>query len=101
MIPYITYREAVNGVNQYFILQKEHPHFVGTITTMPIANSIVNQPIASYNLWVTFYGTLRGNFIPIESDIYNQIESVLFDMAQWFYRERILKDNKRFKKWKI
>lgn len=102
MIPFITYREPdLLGNAQYYILQKAHPNIIGILVTMPKPEAIVNQPIAAYRLWVSFHGTLRENMIPAQSDIYNEIESVVSNMADWFYQERILKDNKRFKKWKL
>lgn len=95
--PFITFKEG----EDYFILQKEFPHYVGKIVREPIEGAMINQPIGAYMLWVTFNGVLRGNFIPSYQDVYDEIVHVFFEMSQWFYTERILKDPKRYKKWRI
>ena len=50
MIPFATYRELVNGQLEYFLVQKDYPHFLGRIVTAPIAKALVNEPVAGYNL---------------------------------------------------
>lgn len=99
--PYITYREHVGGKNHYFVLQKEFPHYVAIITTMPVEGALVNQPVASYQLYLSFNGTLSGNYIPSYQDVYDEIVHVFFEMSNWFYAERVLREPKRYKKWKI
>lgn len=102
MIPYISYREKKpDGTLGYFIAQKLFPHYVGEIVTSQIQGAIVNAPIAGYNLWITFAGTLRGNMIPNFKDIIKEIENNYFEMAQWYYENRIVVDSSRFKKFKI
>ena len=76
-IPFITYRELHNGQLEYYVLQKEFPHFLGRIVTSPVPNAIVNCPVAGYNLWVTFNGTLRGNIIPDYKNIIDEINIAL------------------------
>lgn len=95
--PFITFRED----EAYYILQKEFPHYCGKIVNYPIEGALINQPIASYNLYVTFNGVLRGNYVPSYNDVYNEIVHVFSEMANWYYLERIFKDPKRFKKWRI
>ena len=98
---YITYREEIDGDLQYFILQKEFPHFCCYISDKPIVNFIQPLPISSYDLWLVFNFTLRGNMIPSYKDIYDEICAVMTDMGLWFYSERILTNPKKYKKWKI
>ncbi len=100
MIPYITYRELENGHLQYYILQKEFPHYIGVISSHPINQTICQIPIPGYNLWVVFGGTLRGNMIPNYKDIQNEIDIEFQKMSIWFLTERIQSELKRFNKWK-
>jgi hypothetical protein len=99
-IPFATYRELQNGQLEYFIVQKDYPHFLGRIVTFPVEQSLVNCPVAGYNLWVTFNGTLRGNFYP--SNISTEEMQVIFEtIALWFCSERVIGNGKRFDKFKI
>jgi hypothetical protein len=100
MIPYITYREEKEGNLLYYILQKEHPHYVWVIAYGPIENKI-QIPITEHNLYVTFAGTIRGNFIPSYRDVVNQIEQTMTSMAIWYYENRILKEPKKYSKFKL
>jgi len=97
MAEFVTYKED----DKYFILQKEFPHFVCQISEQPIVNFIQPLPISNYNLWIIFYATLRGNMIPSYKDIHKEIVSVMNAMAIWYYEQRILQNEKKYKKWKI
>lgn len=102
MNPFITFRDKDDkGDLCYYILQRAHPHFVGKIVYNPVEGAIANEPIAGYNMWVTFANTLRGNFLPSYKNIQQEISTVMFSMSAWFYAERILMDKDRFKKFKI
>lgn len=101
MNPYITFREKdSNGNLQYYILQKEHPHYVGIITAFNDGSNWA-APIPGYNLYVLYSGTLIGNLIPLEKTISKNIELVLNNMAAWFWSERIVSAEWRYKKFKI
>lgn len=102
MNPYITYREH-DGVGnlKYYILQRAFPHFIGVLSEHPNHGSLVSIPIHGYNLWVNFGGTIRGNIIPQYQNIQDEIQSIYNSMASWFYAERIMVDEKRYKKFKI
>jgi hypothetical protein len=99
MIPYITYREEKEGNLLYYILQKEHPHYVGVIAYNVIENKI-QVPITEHNLYVTFAGTIRGNYIPSYKDVVKEIENTMSSMSLWFYENRILKEPKKYQKFK-
>lgn len=99
--PYITYRELHDGQLQYYILQKEFPHFVGVISSHPVDKTLCQISIPGYNLWVVFGGTIRGNFIPNYPDIQQEIDLVFHNMSLWFLTERIQTEPKKFKKWKL
>lgn len=101
MIPFITYRELIDGKLEYFVLQKEFPHFLGRIVTFPVEHSLVNEPVAGYNLFITFAGSLRGNFIPDYKNITDDIQYTFERMALWFASERVIGGGKRFDKFKI
>jgi hypothetical protein len=102
MNQFITFRDKdENGEMQYYVLQRAFPHFVGRISPVPIEGALANEPVAGYNLYVTFNGTLVGNLIPNYRNIQAEISSVFLSMALWFHAERVLLDTSRFKKFKI
>jgi hypothetical protein len=102
VIPYITFREPDKQGNlQYYILQKQYPFFIGIIAVRP-TERIIEVPIAGYNLWVAFDGTLMsGNMIPIERTIVETMQGEYENMAKWYLEHRILKDEKKFAKFKL
>ena len=82
MNQFITFREEdKNGELQYYILQRDHPHYVGFITPIPNEESLQSSPIPGYNLYVQFSGTLRGNFIQMNPSYSSELMSVYNDMA--------------------
>lgn len=98
--PYITYRELHEGQLQYFILQKEFPHFQGIISSHPVNSTLCQVTIPGYNLWLVFDYTLRGKMIPSYNDIQTEINTIMHNMAIWFLTERIQAEPKKFNKWK-
>ena len=102
MQPFITYRELdKNNELQYFVLQKEFPHCVCYISAVKKENVLSQMPIAGYNLYVVFNGTIRGNIIPSYKNIAEEIDSVIASMANWYKENRIENNNKRYNKFKI
>lgn len=102
MSPYITFRDTdKRGDLQLFVLQRDFPHFCAILSSHPIADPIAQVPISGHNLWLVYSGTIRGNYIPSFPDAQEQIQSVLELMGSWFYENRILTDQKRYKKWLI
>lgn len=99
--PYITYREEDEGILKYFILQKDFPHNIGVVATQPNIESLVQSTVAGYNLWIVFVGTLRGNFVAVYPNYEKDMQQIFDNMALWFVAERILKDQKRYEKFKI
>lgn len=98
---FITYREKdSSGVLQYYILQKDFPHINGLILNKPCEGNWCS-PVPGYNLWIVFDYTIRGKMIPSYKNIREEISSVLDRMAAWFYAERIMQDEKKYKKFKI
>lgn len=102
MEKYITYRESdIDGNFRYFICQKEHPHFVGEIVTVPKKMFIESTPISGYNLWICFSWTLRGAMIPSYKNVEDMMRITMEDMALWFLDKRIKNDEKKYTKFKI
>lgn len=102
MSPFITFKDQNKaGDMTYYILQREWPHYVGYIAYSPIPDPICQIPVTGHNLWLTFAGTLRGAYIPIEPNVQNEILSVFHNMERWFYANRIQAEPKRYKKWAI
>ena len=101
MSPFITFRDKdEDGKLQYFILQRDFPHFVGIIREYPSTGNWCSA-VAGHNLWVTFSETLRGNVVPSYKNISDEIQSVMDNMAAWFHAERIVLNEGKFKKFKI
>lgn len=102
MSPYITFRDTdKDGQLQYYILQRAFPHWVGLVATNPAQKSIMKVPIAGYDMWVCFAGTLRGNVAPSYKDIDKEISAVLHGMANFYLEHRILTNPSKYKKWKL
>lgn len=100
MSNYITYREADSGGQlQYFILQKQWPHYVGMVIDNPSYKSILKTPIANTTLYVSLYGTLQGRLLPAYAGVDKEIAAIFTDMAVWFYENRILPNQKKYNKW--
>ena len=101
-IPYITFRETdEEGVLKYYILQKDFPHHLGIVCTQPNLDALAQGTVSGYNLWVASNGVLRGNFIAVYPSYREDQQSVFDSMAAWFHSERILKDEKRYERFKI
>lgn len=102
MSPFITFKDLdTKGEMQYFILQREYPHYCGRIAYYPTGGAICEVPITGHNLYVSFSGVLRGNFVPAYPKVEEEISVIFHAMALWFYENRVLKEPKRYKKWLI
>jgi hypothetical protein len=102
MSPYITYRDIdSNGELGYFILQRDFPHYIGQIITIPKKSIIPPIQVTGYYIWVNFNGTLRGNSVPGYRNIGEDIKFVINDMAIWYYANRVIPEHKKYKKFKI
>lgn len=102
MQPFITFKEPdKNNIEGYYILQKKEPHYCARIYTQPTHEKLSYAPVAGYNLYVTFDGTLQGNFLPYYKGAINEIHEVMMQMANWFLNERIIKNEKRYFKFII
>lgn len=97
--PFISFRETdKNGIEGYYILQKKEPHYCARIYTEPNHQKLSYAPVAGYNLYVTFDGTLQGNFLPYYKGAINEINEVMMQMAIWFLENRIRQNQKRYSK---
>lgn len=102
MEAYITYMEFnEKGQAEYFILQKAFPHFLAKVSPFPSTVLVDAAPIAGYNLYMRFSYTLRGMEVPSYKNIIEEIQMVLMDMAAWYLQNRIIKEPKRYFKFKI
>lgn len=102
MEAYISFRDTdEDNVLQYYILQRDFPHYLGVISVMPVAETLACVAVPGYSLWIVFDGTLRGNMIPGYKDVAEEIQSTYEHMAEWFRDSRIMVDEKRYKKFKI
>lgn len=102
MIPFITFREPnENGVLCFYILQKAFPHYCGLLISQPREGAIANMPLPEYNLWITWNGCLQGNVIPGYKGVESEIDFVFAEMADFYYKYRILENPKKYAKFKI
>lgn len=99
---YITFRDKDDEGNfQYYILQRDFPHYIAQIESNPYGKALYKAPIAGYNMYVSLVGTLRGKIIPAYKQVNEEINEVLFNMADWFYNNRIKAEPKKYEKFKI
>lgn len=102
MSPFVTFKDVdKTGELQYYILQRAFPHYVGIIKYKPNIDALIEVPVTNHNLWVSFAGTIRGNFMPSYPGWQKELEKTFLEMAIWFYQNRILKEPRRYKKWAI
>lgn len=103
MQPYITYRETdKNNVLQYYILQKEFPHYKALISIIPPKEgTLAYTVISGYKMWMVYGGTIVGNFVPSYNNVTEDIQFVLENMAVWFLSNRIEIEPKKYFKFKI
>lgn len=101
MSPFITYKDAdSSGELQYYILQREYPHYVGIVYTHKKDTLIPSIQVTGYYLWIVFDGSLRGKIIPGYRAIQDEIFQTINSMADWFYQYRIIPEEKKYKKFK-
>lgn len=102
MNKFITFRDTdAKEELQYYILQREYPHYVGKVSSNPFEKSLTHSAIPGYYLWIVFSGTIRGNMMPAYRNVDVDAQSVMDSMAEWYMGERISKEEKRYKKFKI
>src|ERR1700744_727836 len=101
MSPYITFKDYKGEDLVLYILQRDFPHYCAALSYLPVLDSLVCVPVSGHNLWLSFSGTLRGPYLPAYKDALEQVETVLADMSNWFYLNRIVPDPKRYKKFII
>jgi hypothetical protein len=99
---YITFREEdKKGILQYYILQRKEPHYVGKIVGETNELSLLKVPIAGYRLYVSFSGVLIGNYLPSYKGVEDDVLVEFQKMSAWYLDNRIAKDEKRYKKFKL
>jgi hypothetical protein len=102
MIPFLTYRQPNEEGNLlYYILQRAFPHYDAVLLVYPKEGALAQSPIPGYSLWIVIVGTLRGAVIPGYQDVVNEMQSVADQMAAWYLENRIMTDEKKFKRWKV
>lgn len=82
-----------------YILQKEFPHYIGRLTNK-LERGLAQYPIAGHSLYVSFFGTLRGNYVPSTSLSSEETNMIFSDMAD-FALENLIKKTDDYEKYKI
>ena len=99
-LPFITYRETDEGGElQYYVAQKAHPHYVGQVIDNPNFASLYKVPIPNTTMYIAYFGVIEGRRFPLHSHFEQEINGTLVAMAEWYYHNRIKKDEKKYKKW--
>ena len=91
--PYIIYNE--NGSD--YILQKNFPNYIGRVTPK-LERQIAQYPVAGYDLYISFVGTLNGNFIQMDSLAIQHAEEIMSGMSN-FFLEKL--DKSKYENYKI
>lgn len=94
--PYITFKND----DDLLICSTKHPHYLGLISPLQ-ESEIAWIQIAGYNLYVSFKGTLQGNFILLKNDMLIDVKRTVEGMAEYYLLNRIEKFPDRYKKDKI
>lgn len=80
--PYIIYNE--NGSD--YILQRNFPNYIGRVTHK-LERQIAQYPVAGYDLYISFVGTLNGNFIQMDSLAIQHTEEIMSGMSSYFVQK--------------
>lgn len=91
--PYIIYNE--NGSD--YILQRNFPNYIGRVTSK-LERQIAQYPVAGYDLYVSFVGTLNGNFIQMDNLAIQHTEEIMSSMSSYFVQKL---DKEKYEKYKI
>jgi hypothetical protein len=91
--PYILYNE--NGYD--YILQKNFPNYIGRVNTK-LERQIAQHPVAGYNLYISFAGTLNGNFIQMDKLAIQHTEEIMSSMSSFFVEKL---DKSKYENYKI
>ena len=91
--PYIIYNE--NGSD--YILQKNFPNYIGRVTPK-LERQIAQYPVAGYDLYISFVGTLNGNFIQMDSLAIQHAEEIMSGMSSYFVQKL---DKSKYENYKI
>lgn len=100
MSKYITYRDGDEGEPEYYILQRDFPHYVARLSETISGNEFYSEKIDGYNLHLVFYGVINGRFIPSFQNAMSDIIEIVRDMSLFYLSQRISKNPKRYKKFK-
>lgn len=102
--------------NEYiYILKTAFPHYLGQVKNFATAEElrqfnlafymknspvIAKHDIPGYYISIVFAGTLEGNRLFAGKDVKYNLEKEMELMAEFYFRERISKDEKRYLKFK-
>lgn len=106
-------------IDYIYILKTAFPHYLGCVRNFSSTNEyshFVNRnglsgyvkdrvadaihEVHGYNIVITFAGTLEGNRLFVGRDVIANLNREMELMAEWYYLERIAKDEKRYLKFK-
>lgn len=102
MEPFITFKEKdADGKDQFFVLQRKFPHYQAIVLDQPKEGALVTVPVSGHHLYLTFAGTIQGNYLLSKLDVERELQDVFEKMAEWFYVKMVSADPKKYKRFKI
>lgn len=102
MEPFITFKEKdADGKDQFFVLQRKFPHYQAMILEYPREGTIATVPVPGHSFYLNFCGTIEGNYLLAKTGVEQEIQATLERMADWFYKNMIVPEPKRYKRFKI
>ena len=88
--PYIIYNE--NGSD--YILQRNFPNYIGRVTSK-LERQIAQYPIAGYDLYISFVGTLNGNFIQMDKFAMQDAQEIMSEMSSFYCTKKFLDNSNK------
>ena len=92
--PFIAYFED----RELYVMQRAYPSYVGKVIELPSRKQ--NHPVPGYHLFIQYDGTIQGNFMPTWSDVQQEINETLDNMAT-FISEWMEVNESGYEKFKI
>lgn len=100
-----------NPLDGPVIIQTKSPYYIGKVYIFDnrekYATFVANytgwhfEPVPGYNIGITLAGSLKDNKITVGPDMKQYIKAIMWDMVQFYTREKIQTKKGFFKKYEI
>lgn len=88
--PYIIYNENDSD----YILQRNFPNYIGRVTSK-LERQIAQYPVAGYDLYISFAGTLNGNFIQMDKFAMQDAQEIMSEMSSFYCTKKFLDNSNK------